>query len=260
MEPLYHGTGVYTPPRAVGPAVWPHHDVIIVLVGRLRLRIKGVEYDLAKGDAIVIPPHNLFEGEPVSPVMTMWVLHFKDYEPANRHSPFHSPCPFIIPAACGSQRDLGLLREFSQQWEEHSSPAGSSCARSLKLLAELIVTRTEEALHSPRKAESPRLRAAIEAAVPGGVGDAVARMAQTAGLGPSRFRQVFKEHYGVSPAAYLQKSRMEEARRLLSGTTQPIKEISQRVGYAELAAFHRAFRKETDTTPAAYRKRFGGVA
>jgi len=257
MEPLFHGTGVYAPGRTVG-AIWPHHDIIILLEGRLGLRIGGKEYAFGESDAIVIPPHNLFEGEALTPVMTMWVLHFKGYHAASDQSPFHrARNPFIVPSACGSHRDRGLLREFSQRWEERF--VAPSCERSLKLLAELIVTRVEEALHSPRKAESPRLRAAIEAAIPGGSGDAVAQMAHTAGLGPSRFRQAFKEHYGISPSRYLLKARMEEARRLLGGTSQPIKEIGQKVGYSELAAFHRAFRKETNTTPAAYRKRFGGV-
>ncbi len=258
MEALFHGTGFYTQDRAVGPAVWPHHDVIILLEGRLRLRIKGKEYLFKEGDAIVIPPHNLFEGEPLTPVMTMWVLHFKKYAAASDQSPFRqSTTPFLVPGALANHRDRGLLQEFSQRWEERL--AAPSCKRSLKLLAELIVTRVEEALISPRKAESPRLRAAIEAAVPGTAGDPVAQMAHTAGLGPSRFRQAFKEHYGISPSRYLQRTRMEEARRLLSSTLQPIKEIGQSVGYAEPAAFHRAFKKETDTTPAAYRKRFGGV-
>ena len=267
MHALFHGTGFYSPGRMIGPALWPHHDIIILLEGQARLQIGGQEYSLSEGDAIVIPPQNGFEGEATTPAMTMWVLHFRDYPALAPESPFAcSASPFIVGGAFGDQGDRGLLREFSQRWERRLATPG--CERSLALLAQLIVTRAEEAILSPRKAESPRLRAAIEAGLAERAerakgaeapGDPVARMAAAAGLGASRFRQAFKDQYGVSPSRYLQQARMEEAKRLLATTLKPIKEIGQTVGYTEMAAFHRAFRRETQATPAAYRKRFGGM-
>jgi len=47
---------------------------------------------------------------------------------------------------------------------------------------------------------------------------------------------------------------MDLARYLLRSTEVSVNEISTRVGYADNAAFFRAFRQHTGMTPAQYRK------
>lgn len=60
--------------------------------------------------------------------------------------------------------------------------------------------------------------------------------------------------YGVSFRKKLMDSRMDLARYLLRSTDQSVGEISTAVGYADNAAFFRAFRQHTGRTPAQYRK------
>lgn len=60
--------------------------------------------------------------------------------------------------------------------------------------------------------------------------------------------------YGVSFRQKLITSRMDLARYLLRSTEVSVNEISTRVGYADNAAFFRAFRQHTGMTPAQYRK------
>jgi len=60
--------------------------------------------------------------------------------------------------------------------------------------------------------------------------------------------------YGVSFRQKLIASRMDLARYLLRSTETSVNEISARVGYADNAAFFRAFRQHTGMTPAQYRK------
>jgi AraC-like DNA-binding protein len=60
--------------------------------------------------------------------------------------------------------------------------------------------------------------------------------------------------YGVSFRQKLINSRMDLARYLLRSTDASVNEISTRVGYADNAAFFRAFRQHTGMTPAQYRK------
>lgn len=66
----------------------------------------------------------------------------------------------------------------------------------------------------------------------------------------------FARATGLSPIAYVQARRIEEAKRRLEGTTAPVEEISQDVGYENTAFFRRLFRRETNMTPSAYRRRF----
>lgn len=60
--------------------------------------------------------------------------------------------------------------------------------------------------------------------------------------------------YGVSFRQKLIESRMDLARYLLRSTEASVNEISTKVGYADNAAFFRAFRQYTGMTPAQYRK------
>lgn len=60
--------------------------------------------------------------------------------------------------------------------------------------------------------------------------------------------------YGVSFRQKLITSRMDLARYLLRSTELSVNEISTKVGYADNAAFFRAFRQHAGITPAQYRK------
>jgi AraC-like DNA-binding protein len=60
---------------------------------------------------------------------------------------------------------------------------------------------------------------------------------------------------GTSYAELLQRVQAERAKNYLRHTAQPIAEIAERLGYADAAAFTRAFRSWTHTTPARWRAR-----
>ena len=70
-------------------------------------------------------------------------------------------------------------------------------------------------------------------------------------------RQLIRKMQALYGASFRQKliaSRMDLARYLLRSTEASVNEISSRVGYADNAAFFRAFRQHTGMTPAQYRK------
>jgi transcriptional regulator GlxA family with amidase domain len=55
---------------------------------------------------------------------------------------------------------------------------------------------------------------------------------------------------------YVQRFRIEDAKRRLERTEAPVDEISWRVGYEDPAFFRRLFKRITGLAPGAYRKRF----
>ena len=65
--------------------------------------------------------------------------------------------------------------------------------------------------------------------------------------------------YGVSFRQKLIASRMDLAKYLLRSTEKSVNEVSSAVGYADNAAFFRAFRQHTGKTPAQYRKEKKGI-
>lgn len=66
----------------------------------------------------------------------------------------------------------------------------------------------------------------------------------------------FKEATGDSPVKYLQKVRIEAAKRLLETTDLNLESIIERVGYVDPSTFSVLFKKLTRLTPKEYRLRF----
>jgi AraC-like DNA-binding protein/quercetin dioxygenase-like cupin family protein len=75
-------------------------------------------------------------------------------------------------------------------------------------------------------------------------------------LSPSRFTEIFTQHVGVSPAAYIRRLRLQRAQTLLRTSTYSITTIAQQVGFGDSAQFTRAFQAVFHMTPTAYRGQF----
>ncbi len=87
----------------------------------------------------------------------------------------------------------------------------------------------------------------------------VACMAERAGLHVRTFSRRFRAATGQRPMAYVQRIRMEEAKHLLETPALAIEDVGYAVGYQDPASFRRLFRRHSGMTPAAYRRRFGGL-
>jgi transcriptional regulator GlxA family with amidase domain len=75
-------------------------------------------------------------------------------------------------------------------------------------------------------------------------------------LAERTFKRRFTLATGLPPIAYVQRLRVEDAKRRLERTDAPVDEVSWRVGYEDGAFFRRLFRRVTGMAPGAYRKRF----
>jgi transcriptional regulator GlxA family with amidase domain len=88
------------------------------------------------------------------------------------------------------------------------------------------------------------------------VANPVEAMIKRSKLAVRTFKRRFTEATGMSPIAYVQRLRIEDAKRRLERTDASVDEISWRVGYEDAAFFRRLFKRTTGLAPAAYRKRF----
>ncbi len=79
-------------------------------------------------------------------------------------------------------------------------------------------------------------------------------VASVFGLSPSGLIFKFKKDIGILPMRYLLTIRMNKAKRLLTDTSLPIHEIATLVGYSDQYYFSRAFKKEENLSPSAFRK------
>jgi transcriptional regulator GlxA family with amidase domain len=81
-------------------------------------------------------------------------------------------------------------------------------------------------------------------------------MVRRSDLAERTFKRRFTQATGLSPIAYVQRLRIEDAKRRLERTEASVDEVSWQVGYEDPAFFRRLFRRVTGLAPGAYRKRF----
>lgn len=83
------------------------------------------------------------------------------------------------------------------------------------------------------------------------------RLAAIAGMSPRNFSRRFKIELGVTPAAYVAKLRLEEARRRLESGAANLKDVARQCGFLDEQNLRRAFRRHMGVAPREYRARFG---
>ncbi|MFF9649361.1 GlxA family transcriptional regulator [Streptomyces sp. NPDC014622] len=84
----------------------------------------------------------------------------------------------------------------------------------------------------------------------------VEALAARARLSPRHFARAFRAETGLTPGRYVDRVRLEHARRLLEDTSDGVAGIAHACGYGTPEAMRRAFVKALGTAPAEYRRRF----
>lgn len=79
-------------------------------------------------------------------------------------------------------------------------------------------------------------------------------LAGIAGLSTTHFARAFRKSLGEPPNRYFRRRRIERAKRLLADSDQGIAQIALDCGYAAQSHFTTAFKQQTMTTPAAWRR------
>ena len=88
------------------------------------------------------------------------------------------------------------------------------------------------------------------------VANPVDEMTRRSKLSERTFKRRFIAATGLTPLAYVQRLRVEDAKRRLERTDDSVDEIAWRVGYEDPAFLRRLFRRVVGMAPGAYRKRF----
>ena len=79
-------------------------------------------------------------------------------------------------------------------------------------------------------------------------------IAQHIGITEDHLTFCFRQELGTTPIEYLQRYRINQAKRLLKGSRQTITEIALNVGFSDASYFSRIFRRETGMSPEAFRR------
>lgn len=81
----------------------------------------------------------------------------------------------------------------------------------------------------------------------------VPALARRAGMSRRNFARQFKEEVGQTPASWVERARVDEARALLEGSGASIQEIAARCGFGSPSSMHRVFGRRLGISPSGYR-------
>jgi len=84
----------------------------------------------------------------------------------------------------------------------------------------------------------------------------VAKLAARANMSERSFARIFVRETGATPARYIERARIDAARRLLTGSALPVGTIAGRSGFGSEERMRRAFQRLLKTSPGAFRARF----
>jgi len=82
-------------------------------------------------------------------------------------------------------------------------------------------------------------------------------LAQQAGLSPRHFARLFHAEVGLTPAAWVEVTRVQAARALLEAGMDAPKQVAAKCGFANADTLRRSFVKHVGVTPAEYRRHHG---
>jgi AraC-like DNA-binding protein len=169
-----------------------------------------------------------------------WLQLAPPAEPALAEALARSPHAFPAPA-------LGPL--WQDLWAEVARRDALAALAVRGALHRLLAA----ALTAPPPRPTPAIVRALARADEGRA--SVSALARAAGLSRSVFHQRFHAELGDSPAAWLRRRRLRQAKRLLWRSDQPVTAIAHACGFATSQRFATAFRELTGLTPLAWRTR-----
>lgn len=143
--------------------------------------------------------------------------------------------------------------------EKHLGPETARVASRMFLIEQNRPSQASFAIFSPQKrhGDATVLRAQRLFESRKGPPCSIAEVAQAVALSPRTFVRRFKAATGNTPLEYLQRTRVEAAKRLLETSAASIAEIVRDVGYEDAASFRRIFTRYAGLPPLAYRRRYG---
>jgi transcriptional regulator GlxA family with amidase domain len=84
----------------------------------------------------------------------------------------------------------------------------------------------------------------------------VPALARRAGMSPRNFARAFAREAGVTPGVYVERARVEAARRMLEQTSASLVEVATHSGLGSVETLRRAFGRQLGVNPSSYRQRF----
>ena len=235
-------------------------EICFLVKGRQTYSVRGNIYALRGGDVFVTFPDEVHStgGLPQEKGVLYWmVLAVPEKGEPFIGLPEHEGAALLrtlrgIPLRHfrGSWKMKEHLDSFTRLYHEPSNPL-RACAlanHAVAFLLEVIGCARNPARRNPVRPLSPLLDH-IQSHLGEPLG--VPELAKRAGLSEARFKVRFKEETGIPPGEYVQRARIEEARRRLAAKDATITRIAFDLGFSSSQYFTTVFKRFTGKSPRA---------
>lgn len=220
----------------------PHHELIVILSGCLRLTIDGKVREAKNGDLLLYHTGRKHEesSDPGDPVESIFLgLNARELEGLPDH-------------LYDGEGRVRTLAHWLYEDRHSAMPAIVSAGHALlsSLFAELLRIHA----HPAREAE---LVASTRAYIRRHLTEEITldRLARHAGLSKFYFNRLFRKLAQRTPAADVREIRLSYARDLILSTNLPLKSIAPRVGFSDEFHLSRLIRRYHGISPGALRKK-----
>lgn len=253
------GVSQAKPNYHMGPKMSPYHYLIFVLEGAGRLVSNRTVYELRPNDAFGLFPNTPHEYYTLkdAPMLSVWMaFDGRHLSPLLARIGLRPQTPYL-PGAVSHPLTEWLDRFF--EWHRSSGVRDSDLFRLSMFyrLFDILSRQREQSDSRATPVESWLQRAAEYMRIHYAEGITAQQVAQFVGIDRTHFSKKFTNRYGLSPGKYIQRLKMDEARRLLTETDYKLSEIAQLVGYPDLFSFSKGFKKTYGLPPSRHRPRAG---
>lgn len=247
-------------------------DLIFVTRGCLYMEEEEIPLHISAGQfAILRPDRSHRSTMPCSEETHFYWLHFQtvgEWSESQEKLPFalarqSQPYahidyfPFHLPRHRSLQSPQAIEAQMRELHRLREQPSAHSRWKQQQLFHELLQQLQEE---SGAASDSPQLQIAEAAALylRRHYQDPLKykQMAEELHFHPNYIAICMKKTFGCTPLEYLTSHRIEQAKRLLIHTDEPVGKIAEDTGFGSFPYFVRCFTKHANTKPKAFRMQY----
>jgi AraC-like DNA-binding protein len=231
-----------------------HYNLWVSYSGTGTMTVNGQSYELSPGFALLLHPMDAAKGrKPAGVAFCNIALHFN---PGQGRGVGLSLERFRMrPTRLRNLRVLYELMKYLRDLLGEAGPyAQSECnamgTRILRIFMRDWELGPEDPLDARLREQTEIARNHPERSL------TVSRMAEDLGLSVSQYHRRFTKLFQTPPNTFLIQTRIEKARGLLRESTLTVSEISDILGYSDVAFFSRQFKARAGVSPKAFRRNF----
>lgn len=240
-----------------GPRFRSYSLIHFVVKGKGKLHINEHVFDIAAGDAFIIPEGRVsyYEASDTDPWSYAWVSYLGISSQTYTYRLMTSSEDIYVLRGIGTEKYRDVISQILSL--RGTAQTTSQYLKVNSLLLQIMSMLFEDVKFDERSWGKVSAADEVKFYLDTNYAEKIVikDLAKSIGIHPNYLSRIFSEKYGCSPKHYLLQLKLKKACRLLTTTELPVSVISNSLGFEDQLAFSRLFKKEYSMPPTQYRKK-----